>query len=80
MHTARYDDKLDLKGKKVAVIGSGSSGIQVVSTIQKDVKELYTWVRSPTWITDGFAQKFAGEGGGNFNCKSTSHHRAANRD
>jgi len=50
----------------VAVIGAGSSGIQLVSSIQKDVKKLYAWVKSPTWITAGFAQRFAGKDGGNF--------------
>jgi cation diffusion facilitator CzcD-associated flavoprotein CzcO len=65
-HSARYDTSLDLTGKRVAVVGMGSSGIQIVSKIASQVKELYTWVRSPTWITAGFAQKFAGPDGQNF--------------
>ncbi|KAJ6445154.1 hypothetical protein O9K51_03558 [Purpureocillium lavendulum] len=65
-HTARYEEGFDLKGKKVAVIGSGSSGVQTVASVYDDVSELYTWVRSPTWITAGFAQKYAGEAGANF--------------
>ncbi|OBT58863.1 hypothetical protein VE04_00928 [Pseudogymnoascus sp. 24MN13] len=65
-HTARYETGYDLKGKRVAVIGSGSSGVQVVASIYKDVSKLYTWVRSPTWITAGFGQKFAGPNGANF--------------
>lgn len=68
-HTASYQDGYDLKGKRVAVIGSGSSGVQVVASIYSDVAQLYTWVRSPTWITAGFAQEYAGEGGRNFDCK-----------
>lgn len=32
---------------------------------------LYTWVRSPTWITAGFAQEFAGKDGKNFYCELT---------
>jgi hypothetical protein len=58
-----------MEGKRVAVIGIGSSGIQVTATIAPQVSKLYTWVRSPTWVTAGFAQKFAGPDGGNFNCK-----------
>ncbi|PGH09783.1 hypothetical protein GX51_00467 [Blastomyces parvus] len=65
-HTAMYEEGFDLKGKRVAVIGSGSSGVQTVATVYKDVSKLYTWVRNPTWITAGFAQKFAGPDGGNF--------------
>lgn len=48
------------------MIGVGSSGIQVTANIASKVEKLYTWVRSPTWITAGFAQKYAGPGGGNF--------------
>jgi cation diffusion facilitator CzcD-associated flavoprotein CzcO len=60
-----------LKGKRVAVIGCGSSGIQLIAEIQKDVKKLYTWIRSPTWVTPGFAQAYAGKNGANFECKPT---------
>ena len=70
VHSATYDTSLDLNGKRVAVLGIGSSGIQIVSNIASQVKQLYTWVRSPTWITAGFAQKFAGPDGANFHCKS----------
>ncbi|KAK7468707.1 hypothetical protein VKT23_003210 [Stygiomarasmius scandens] len=43
-----------------------SSGIQVLATIQPEVKQLYHWIRSPTWITPAFAQQFAAPGGKNF--------------
>ena len=69
-HTARYQTDTELKGKKVAVIGVGSSGIQVTANIVSEVGQLYTWIRSPTWITAGFAQSHAGPNGANFECKS----------
>ncbi|KAF5385429.1 hypothetical protein D9757_005446 [Collybiopsis confluens] len=65
-HTARWPEDFDYRDKRVAVIGSGSSGIQVLATIQPNVKQLYHWIRSPTWITPGFAHQFAGPGGKNF--------------
>lgn len=34
LHSASWDDKVDLKGKRVAVIGSGSSAVQIVPNIQ----------------------------------------------
>lgn len=71
MHSANYEEGYDLKGKRVAVIGSGSSGVQIVAAIQKNVSELYHWVRSPIWITAGFAQKWAAKNGANFRCKWT---------
>ena len=70
MHSARYDEGYDLTGKRVAVIGAGSSGVQIVASIQEQVSKLYHWVRSPIWITAGFAQSWAGKNGANFACKS----------
>ncbi|KAH8695627.1 flavin-binding monooxygenase [Talaromyces proteolyticus] len=66
-HTANYRDGFDLKNKRVAVIGSGSSGVQVCAAIYPEVEKLYTWVRSPTWITAAFGKQFAGKDGQNFN-------------
>lgn len=66
MHSAAYDEGYDLKGKKVAVVGAGSSGVQIVAKIQPDVEHLYHWIRSPIWITAGFAQTWAGKDGANF--------------
>lgn len=34
LHSAAWDDKVDLAGKRVAVIGGGSSAVQVVPNIQ----------------------------------------------
>ncbi|OAA59737.1 Flavin monooxygenase-like protein [Niveomyces insectorum RCEF 264] len=66
VHSANWDNSVDWTGKKVAVLGCGSSGIQIVPTIQPDVKHLTTFIRTPTWITAGFAQSKAGPGGSNF--------------
>ncbi|KAJ7349078.1 FAD/NAD-P-binding domain-containing protein [Mycena albidolilacea] len=65
-HTARWPENLSMKEKRVAVIGSGSSGIQILATIQPEVKQIYHWIRSPTWMTAAFAPQFAGPGGANF--------------
>jgi len=66
MHSAAYEVGTPLEGKRVAVIGAGSSGVQIVAKIQPQVKELFHWIRSPIWITAGFAQTWAGPDGGNF--------------
>lgn len=70
-HTAAYPEGLDLKDKRVAVVGTGSSGIQIITKIQPDVEKLYTWVRSPTWMTSGYAQGHAGPNGTNIECEYT---------
>ncbi|PGG97445.1 hypothetical protein AJ79_09206 [Helicocarpus griseus UAMH5409] len=62
VHTARYPQDLDLTGKNVAVIGAGSSAIQVVPSIQPVVKSLISFNRSPTWIAPQFAGHLATDG------------------
>lgn len=66
VHSANWDSAIDLADKKVLIIGAGSSAVQIAPTIIDQVKTLDIVARSPTWITAGFAQKYAGEGGKNF--------------
>lgn len=50
-HTARWpQDGADLDGKRVAVIGTGSSGIQVISEIAPQVGHLTVLQRTPQWV------------------------------
>lgn len=51
VHTARWPHDLDLRGRRVAVIGTGASAIQVVPGIVDDVAELILFQRTPAWIT-----------------------------
>lgn len=66
LHTANWDASVDLKDKKVLVIGAGSSAVQIVPSILDTVRSLHIVIRSPTWITAGFAPKYAGQNGNNF--------------
>jgi cation diffusion facilitator CzcD-associated flavoprotein CzcO len=50
MHTAQWDKQYSLAGKTVAVIGTGASAIQVVPSIQKTVKHLILFQRTPAWV------------------------------
>lgn len=49
-HTARWDHDVDLTGKRVAVIGTGASAVQVVPRIQPHVEQLSVFQRTPPWI------------------------------
>ena len=49
-HSAGYDESIDLKGKKVAVIGTGASSAQIVATIAKDVDQMVVFMRSRHWM------------------------------
>ncbi|KJR80508.1 cyclohexanone monooxygenase [Sporothrix schenckii 1099-18] len=62
VHTARWDQGLDLAGKRVGVVGSGATGIQVVAAIHPQVQSLVSFNRSPTWIAPDFAWQLATEG------------------
>ena len=48
-HTARWPADLDLRGKRVAVIGTGASAMQIVPAIKDTVAELTIFQRSPQW-------------------------------
>jgi len=49
-HTARWDHDVDLTGKRVAVIGTGASAVQVVPRIQPQAARLTVFQRTPPWI------------------------------
>ena len=48
-HTAQWRHDVDLAGKRVAVVGTGCSAIQVVPAIQPAVAQLDIYQRSPGW-------------------------------
>ncbi|HEX9095782.1 MAG TPA: NAD(P)/FAD-dependent oxidoreductase [Candidatus Dormibacteraeota bacterium] len=49
-HTAAWDHSVDLTGKRVAVVGTGASAIQVVPRIQPKVGQLHLFQRTPPWV------------------------------
>lgn len=62
LHTACWDDSFDWEGKKVAVIGNGSSGIQVVTGMASKTARIVNYVRNPTWVSVNFLPEHAREG------------------
>ena len=49
-HSAAWDHELDLAGRRVAVIGTGASAIQLVPQIQPLVASLDLFQRTPPWV------------------------------
>jgi cation diffusion facilitator CzcD-associated flavoprotein CzcO len=49
-HTARWDHGCDLTGKRVAVVGTGSTASQVVPAIAPIVDRLFLFQREPGWV------------------------------
>jgi cation diffusion facilitator CzcD-associated flavoprotein CzcO len=54
MHTARWDHSRDLTGKRVAIIGTGASAVQVIPEIAPVVKQLTVFQRTPIWCFPKF--------------------------
>ncbi|KAF2845155.1 FAD/NAD(P)-binding domain-containing protein [Plenodomus tracheiphilus IPT5] len=54
-HTSNWDPSFDPTGKRIAVIGNGASGIQIVPNLQLVSKHVTNFVRSPTWIATSWA-------------------------
>lgn len=49
-HTARWDHSVPLDGKRVGVIGSGSTGVQIVSALAGRAARVVHIQRTPQWI------------------------------
>ena len=49
-HSARWDTTADLSGQRVGVIGTGASAIQIVPSIQRQVRTLTLFQRTPAWV------------------------------
>ncbi|WP_018566865.1 flavin-containing monooxygenase [Streptomyces sp. PsTaAH-124] len=49
-HSARWDHDYDLAGKRVAMVGTGASAIQIVPSIQPQVARLTLFQRTPPWV------------------------------
>ncbi|MGO4444902.1 flavin-containing monooxygenase [Mycobacterium sp. 2YAF39] len=50
MHTAQWDASVDLTGKRVAVVGTGASGVQVIPEVAATAAALTVFQRTPPWM------------------------------
>jgi 4-hydroxyacetophenone monooxygenase len=49
-HSARWPRELDLRGKRVAVIGTGASAVQLLRSVAARAAQVTVYQRSPQWI------------------------------
>ncbi|GAA3979350.1 NAD(P)/FAD-dependent oxidoreductase [Streptomyces plumbiresistens] len=49
-HSARWDHDYDLRGKRVAMVGTGASAIQIVPAVQPLAAKLTLFQRTPPWV------------------------------
>lgn len=50
IHTTAWDDGRDLSGKRVAVIGTGATAVQLIPELAKQAAELTVFQRTPIWV------------------------------
>ena len=51
MHSARWDHSVSWEDKRVAVIGSAASAVQIIPEIAKTASHLTVYQRTPNWVT-----------------------------
>jgi cation diffusion facilitator CzcD-associated flavoprotein CzcO len=49
-HSAGWDHSIETKGKRVGIIGSAASAVQIIPEIAKNASELVVFQRSPNWV------------------------------
>ena len=60
VHTARWGDGRDLRGRRVAVVGTGATAMQLVPRIQPEVEQLFVFQRTPPWVLPLFDRAVGG--------------------
>jgi cation diffusion facilitator CzcD-associated flavoprotein CzcO len=58
-HTARWKHDYELTGKRVAVIGTGASAVQVVPAIAPEVERLDVYQRTPAWVVPKLDRRYS---------------------
>jgi 4-hydroxyacetophenone monooxygenase len=51
LHPARWPEDYDATGKRIAIIGNGSTGVQLLAPIAADADQVYVFQRTPQWIS-----------------------------
>ncbi|KAL5320140.1 hypothetical protein ACEPPN_010941 [Leptodophora sp. 'Broadleaf-Isolate-01'] len=62
VHTARWDESLSWDGKRVAIIGNGSSAVQLLPKMQPTASHITTYIRSSTWISANYTAHLTRDG------------------
>jgi len=51
IHPTQWPTDLDLRGKKVAILGNGSTGVQLLAPVAEKAEKIYVYQRTPQWIS-----------------------------
>ena len=58
-HSTEWPQDLSLKNKRVAIIGTGATSVQIVPAIAQDVKSLHVFQRTAPWVPPRFDHKIS---------------------
>lgn len=59
LFTSRWPDGVDLRGTRVGVIGTGSTGVQLIPVVAREAEHLYVFQRSPAYTLPWTVRAFA---------------------
>ncbi|KAG0134306.1 hypothetical protein HOY82DRAFT_577451 [Tuber indicum] len=62
VHSAKWEDTYDFAGKRVGIIGNGSSALQIVPKLQEVAGHLVNFMRTPTWISATYSSELLPDG------------------
>nr|WP_256735870.1 NAD(P)/FAD-dependent oxidoreductase [Mycolicibacterium hippocampi] len=54
IHAAKWDEDYSMKGRRAAIIGTGSTGVQLIPALADDLAELTVYQRTPIWVMPKF--------------------------
>lgn len=49
-HSARWDHDVPLEGKRIGIIGNGSTGVQIVTALAEQCQQVTLFQRTPQWV------------------------------
>lgn len=61
LHSAEWDPTLDLEGKRIGLVGTGSTGAQLVRALAPVASHLTLFQRSPGWVTSKGEREYSDE-------------------
>lgn len=75
MHTATWDRDVDLRDKRVAVIGTGASGVQVIPAMADVAEHVTVFMRRKYWVLNNRETDVAVPTGARYAIRAFPHYR-----
>lgn len=63
LHSAAWDESVSLAGKRVLLVGSGASSVQILPAIQPVAESVTVFIRTPRWTLPSPSSSNGGRGG-----------------